>query len=492
MNVRGVFGALAEARRMKSEYFRRVVNFESGRSPKCLNTGRPGPSSTPMPRFERLCALPPPEEGNMKKRLSRLPIRAWTTCLMALSCSLGWAQDAQRVFIQGSEVNLRGGASTSAEVVKKVTIGTECEYLEDAPKQWARLKCGEVEGFTLKSLVGTEKPNFDALMTQARDTATDAKVRLDAAARAATLEPQNEQAQELLADLFFEVNFQQLQKDKKKGGLHESFVITCNLGGSARPKKTYPECLTRELEKIEYDWHQVKFQDNDFVSAMYREGALVVYSGRISPRRGKGLFNGNDDDFNVIIESRSTSAVSDAVRLALQKAATPSRSSEAQEPGSPNQDPNYPKYDSYLEEYPGMPALNPAALQLYRSLPLVWHLLHEGPEGRYIMKTCGAIYVAQLQLDVHRRARIFFGEANSPFDNPPNALRVLDVSKDGPAYRFRVRSGKQEGLLVLTWPTNELNVSQWQREFPEDKTLSSYVVAHAKNIEVRAACNKDG
>lgn len=428
----------------------------------------------------------------MKKKFSRLPIRAWTTSLIALSCSLGWAQDSTSVFVQGSEINLRGGPSTSAEVMKKVTIGTECQQLEEAPKQWVKLKCGEVEGYTLKSLVGVDRPNFDALLAQARDTQTNAKVRLDAAARAATLEPQNEQAQELLADLFFEVNFKQLQKDKKKGGLHESFVITCNLGDSAKPKKTYPECLTRELEKIEYDWHQVRFQGNDFVSAMYREGSLVVYSGRISPRRGKGLFNDRDDDFNVIIESRSTSAVSDAVRLALQKAATPARSSEAQDPGSPNQDPNYPKYESYLEEYPGMPVLNPAALQLYRSLPPVWHLLHEGPEGRYIMGTCGVIYVAQLQLDVHRRARIFFGEANGSFGNPPNALRVLDVSKDGSAYRLRVRTGEQEGLLVLTWPTNELNISQWQREFPEDKTLSSYVVAHAKNIEVRNICNKDG
>ncbi|WNG39990.1 hypothetical protein F0U61_44635 [Archangium violaceum] len=419
----------------------------------------------------------------MKKRLSRLPIRAWTTSLMALSCSLGWAQDVNRVFVQGSEINLRGAPSTSAEVVKKVTIGTECQQLEEAPKQWVKLKCGEVEGYTLKSLVGVDKPSFDALLAQAQDTATDTKVRLDAAARAATLESQNEQALQLLADLFFEVNFKQLQKDKKKGGLHESFVATCNEVYSGRPRRTYQECLTRELEKIEYDWHQVRFQDNDFISAMYREGSLVVFTGRISPRRGKGLLNDEDDDFNILVESRSTSAVSDALKLALLKGATSSSTADEKRPA------NEQKYSSWYGEYSGMPVLDAASLQLYRSLPPVWYLLHEERGTRYVRSACGVVHAAMLRLDIHRRAGLYYGEANGSYDNVARAMRVVGVTKSDSSFQLQLRGDEGDDQLILTWPTAEANVALWQRK-GAIKPIQYFAPAHAKNIEVRKECRE--
>ncbi|WNG32598.1 SH3 domain-containing protein [Archangium violaceum] len=421
----------------------------------------------------------------MKKRSPQHHFRAWAVCVVALSSAMGWAQDAARVYIQGSEVNLRGSPATSAEVVKKVTIGTECQYLEELAKGWVRLRCGDAEGFTLKTLVGADKPSLDKLLAQAQDTTASTKVRLDAAARAATLDPQHEQAPDLLAELFFELNFEQLAKDKVKGGLHEAVVVTCNQAFSAAPKKTHEECLISELEKIEYDWHHVRIRDNNFVSAMYRDGSLVVYTGHISRRTGKGRFNDGDDEFNAIVESRSSSAVADALRMALQKGGSPAKASEGEDSNSET------KYSDWFGEYPGMPALSPVALELYRSLPTVWYRLDGAKGARYVRSTCGVVDAVMLRLDIHRRAGLIFGEANGSYGEMPRSLRVIDVSKSGSSYQLQLR--KQDGyqeLLTLTWPTDELNVSQWRVELPRVRE-SYYALARAKNIETRKDCHTE-
>jgi len=100
----------------------------------------------------------------MTRRLS-----LWSACLLALGSTLTWAQASASapVFIQGLEVSLRDKPATRAKVVGKVTIGAECQHVKDAPKQWVRVRCGDVEGFTLKSLVGEEKPSVEALLAQA-------------------------------------------------------------------------------------------------------------------------------------------------------------------------------------------------------------------------------------------------------------------------------------------------------------------------------------
>ncbi len=106
-----------------------------------------------------------------------------------------------------------------------------------------------------------------------------------------------------------------------------------------------------------------------------------------------------------------------------------------------------------------MPALSPVALELYRSLPTVWYRLDGTKGARYVRSTCGVVDAVMLRLDIHRRAGLFFGEANGSYGEMPRSLRVIDVSKSGSSYQLQLR--KQDGyqeLLTLTWPTDELNV----------------------------------
>ncbi|QRK11609.1 SH3 domain-containing protein [Archangium violaceum] len=401
----------------------------------------------------------------MKKRSPQHHFRAWAVCVVALSSAMGWAQDAARVYIQGSEVNLRGSPATSAEVVKKVPIGTECQCLEELAKGWVRIKCGDAEGFTLKTLVGADKPSLDKLLAQAQDATVRTKVRLDAAARAATLDPQNEQAPDLLAELFFELNFEQLAKDKVKGGLHEAIVVTRRWDHSQNRQRSREESLIWELEKIEYDWHQFRLRGGDFVSAMYRNGSLVVYTGYISPKAG-------DEEFNVIIESRSSSSVADALKLALQEDARPADASET-------------KYTVIEEEYPGMPVLSPESFRLYRSLPALWYLLQGEKGARYVQSSCDIITGIQLRVDIHRRASLRFGDINSSGESPPKFMRVVDVSKSDSSYHFQLRDRREyQESLTLTWPTDESNVSQWKTE-PSSTEDGYYAIARARNIKIK-------
>ncbi|OJH39454.1 hypothetical protein [Cystobacter ferrugineus] len=388
----------------------------------------------------------------MKKRTSGFHLWTWALCLGAMWGTPSRAQEAGSVYIQGSEVNLRGSASTDGEVVKKVLIGTECQKLEGAQKKgWVRLKCGEAEGFTLEKLVGADKPNLEALLAQAQDAAKSTKERLDAAARAATLDPQNEQASQLLAQLFFDVNFEQLAKDKRKGGLHESFLVVCNQT-IMRSNFTHEECLTRELEKIEYDWHQLRIRDNHFVSAMFREGNLVVYTGHMKSR-AKGRFDPEDDEFNVIVESRSSSTVSDALRNSLQKGARVS-------------DPSENKYSLIDDESADMPTLTPAAYQLLRSLPSVWYNLQEQSGEKFILVNCGVVNGNVIRVDIHRRASIQTSDLPEG-EFPRRVARVKDISKNDSGYSLQLCvTQKCQTLLTITWPTIEPSVSWWKTEPP--------------------------
>ncbi|EPX58623.1 hypothetical protein D187_003821 [Cystobacter fuscus DSM 2262] len=386
----------------------------------------------------------------MRKRTSGFHLRSWALCLGVIWGTPGRAQEAGSVYIQGSEVNLRGGASTDGEVVKKVLIGTECQKLEGAQKKgWVRLKCGEAEGFTLEKLVGADKPNLETLLAQAQDAAKSAKERLDAAARAATLEPQNEQASQLLTQLFFDVNFEQLAKDKRKGGLHESFLVVCNPRGMQNPR-THEQCLTDELEKIEYDWHQLSIRDDRFVSAMFREGNLVVYTGHMKSR-AKGRFDPEDDEFNIVIESRSRSPIADALKASLQK-------------GARSADPDANRYSNFEGEYAGMPVLSPAAYRIFRSLPSVWYNLTEWSGERYILVNCGSIVGRVLHVDVHHRASIQRSDLPR-VEDVPQTDRIKDISKNDSVHHFELCNYRGcQTSQTLTWPTDEPGIARWKTE----------------------------
>lgn len=410
----------------------------------------------------------------MKKIAPRF--RAWASCLVLLGSGLTWAQDAGRVFIQGSEVNLRANPNAKAEVATKVPIGTECQRLAVAAKEWVRLKCGEVEGFTLKSLVGADKPSFDKLLAQAQDTKAGTQVRYDAASRAAALDPKNEKALELLADLFFESAFEQLEKEMMKGGPPEAVFIKREYSGALDRKRTLEESFIWELEKIEYDWHQLRFRRGgfrgSFVSAMFRDGLLFVYSGSISPFAGKGKFGKELDEFGVNIKLRTSSAASETLKLALQKGARPP-------------DTRDPKYFVMDEEYAGMPALSSEAFRIFRSLPPLWYLLKGTKGERHVEEYCGLISGIELRTDIHRRAVMVVGYINEYGDNPPRVMRVTDVSKNGVSYQLQLLPDEGRQLVaLLTWPTEEPNVARWGglRMFIDG---GDYAIANAKGIPIR-------
>ncbi|MFP2925084.1 hypothetical protein ACLESO_07680 [Pyxidicoccus sp. 3LG] len=414
----------------------------------------------------------------MKTNARRRQLHAWAACLAVLGSMPVWAQaQAQaggQVFIQGSEVNLRDKATTNAKVVAKVAIGTECLLVKGAPKQWVRLQCGEAEGFTLKSLVGAEKPSVEALLAQAQDTTLDAKVRLDAAMRAATLAPENEQALKLLSERFFDVNFEQLMKDRKKGGLRETSMVMREIVQDlpAVKRETVEEALLRELEKTEYDWHRFERRRNVFVSAMHRDGALVVYTGIFASMKGMHRFDieDGDEEFRVVIESRSSSTVSEALKRALQQ-------------GARAPEPEKTRYFEVNQESPDLPVLSAESIQLYQSLPSRWYTLAKTATGEHFIDASCALWGVDLRMDLHRRASVWWRRFTGQGEAVDAVTRVLSISKTATGYQLQIRyrSGMQKTLTV-TWPTAVPNVSRWDMA-PYGETRH-YAVANARNIPV--------
>ncbi|NMO19618.1 hypothetical protein HPC49_12510 [Pyxidicoccus fallax] len=412
----------------------------------------------------------------MKQTLRRLSL--WSVCLLALGATPTWAQQAHQaggsVFIQGSEVNLREKPATTAKVVGKVAIATECQHVKAAPKQWVRIRCGDVEGFTLKSLVGAEKPTVEPLLAQAQDASLDARARLDAAVRAATLAPENEQALKLLSERFFDASFEQLQKDQLKGGLREASLVMRRVLQDVPvvKRESGPEGVTRELEKIEYDWHRIEFRGNAFVSAMYRGGALAVYAGAFSSATSlyKLELEDRDEEFRVVIQSRSSTPVSEVLQRALRQGArTPT--------------PDEEKYSATHQESPDMPALSGESLRHYLSLPSRWYTLSESDSGEYILDTSCGLWGVDLRMDLHRRASIWWRRFQGGGEATESVIRVVGVSKTPGGYQLqlRYRSGFQK-TLTLSWPTSVANMARWDLGPPNETKY--YAVANSRNVRV--------
>ncbi|QSQ21738.1 hypothetical protein JY651_42395 [Pyxidicoccus parkwayensis] len=421
----------------------------------------------------------------MKQMTRRRTLSFWAACMVALSSPTTWAQTGKPVYIQGSEVNLRDKAATNAKVVAKVTIGTECQQVKSAPKQWVRLKCGDAEGFTLKSLVGAQKPTIEALLAQAQDATQAAKVRLDAAMRAATLDSENAQALKLVSDLFFDVSFEQLLKDRernrRKGGFRERFRVMREVE-SSYPKlkrESGEAALLRELEKLDFDWHRIEFRDAGFVSAMYRGGELVVYAGGFGSINGQDELNDTDEEFLVAIESRSSSAVSEPLKRALQQ-------------GARTATPDFRKYDELHQESPDMPALSLEALRLFQSLPNRWLEISETEDGeRFLRFGCGGLMGAELRVDLHRRASVWWHRLAGSGESNDEVLRVASIAKTATGFQFELSSrGGHSASLTVTWPTADANVSDWERKPHGGR--KSYLAANTRhNFRIdRSECSE--
>jgi hypothetical protein len=380
--------------------------------------------------------------------LAPLGVSRW--CLAVLIGTVSPALAAPSVYIQGSEVNLRRDANTSAELVKKVLIGTECQRLGAVDKKgWVRLRCGDTEGFTLDKLVGEEKPALESLLAQARDTSKSTKERLDVATRAATLDPQSEQAAQLVFALFFDVNFEQLAKDRQADGPREHISIECG----PQPPATREQCLTSRLEDIDYDWHQLGFRDGErYVSAMFRDGMLVVHTGYLQ-FGNKSPYDPFKEEFNIVVIARSRSPLSDTLKAVLSKG--------ARVPARPAGDP------SSGGAAADTTALSPESSQLFRSLSSGWTLSQEREGKSVLVEECGRLSVNRLELDIHHRGLITQDTLPRRANTRPRTLRVKSISMpDAGTYLLQL-SDLQEGspsTLTITWPSKDWNTTLWKWE----------------------------
>lgn len=133
----------------------------------------------------------------------------------------------QKVYVQGSSVNLRKEPGKDAEVLVKAPIGTECAVTGTASAEWMKVRCGDYEGYAAVSLVGSEKPSVETLRAEAKNPMLTPERREESALRAALLAPDDVELPKLLGELFFERNFNLLAGFKGTTATKRTFSNTC-------------------------------------------------------------------------------------------------------------------------------------------------------------------------------------------------------------------------------------------------------------------------
>jgi hypothetical protein len=138
----------------------------------------------------------------------------------------------QKVYVQGSSVNLRKEPAKDAEVLVKAPIGTECAVTGTASAEWMKVRCGDYEGYAAVALVGPEKPSVETLRAEAKNPMLKPERREESALRAALLAPEDAELPKLLGELFFERNFRLLEGFKGTGATKRTFSTYCGLRGA--------------------------------------------------------------------------------------------------------------------------------------------------------------------------------------------------------------------------------------------------------------------
>jgi hypothetical protein len=138
----------------------------------------------------------------------------------------------QKVYVQGSSINLRKEPGKDAEVLVKAPIGTECAVTGTAATEWMKVRCGDYEGYVAASLVGPEKPSVETLRAEAKNPMLTPEHREESALRAALLAPDDTELPKLLGELFFERNFRLLAGFKSTGATKRTFSTWCGLRGA--------------------------------------------------------------------------------------------------------------------------------------------------------------------------------------------------------------------------------------------------------------------
>jgi hypothetical protein len=180
----------------------------------------------------------------------------------------------ETLYLQASDVNLRARASTRAKVVGKISIGAECALLGER-KGWAELRCGAIQGYTLRKFLGDTPPDFDELLSRATEVEAAPKDRLQAASRAVALRPTDERARGALRDAFMLAELGLLRKLRDKGHTHDVKDIKCDVAA-------LPACVDAHVAKrFAVEWVRTFHAGREFVTVVGQGETLRVARGSL-------------------------------------------------------------------------------------------------------------------------------------------------------------------------------------------------------------------
>jgi hypothetical protein len=204
---------------------------DEGERPRAWRSQPGGGCVEPSPRGElhpvydpRAAACHHAPAGNHPPRVFKMKTVLLTLLLAAAGEDAGVLQ---KVYVQGSSINLRKEPGKDAEVLVKAPIGTECAVTGTAAAEWMKVRCGDYEGYAAVSLVGPEKPSVETLKAEAKNPMLTPEHREESALRAALLAPEDAELPKLLGELFFERNFRLLAGFKSTGATKRTFSNTC-------------------------------------------------------------------------------------------------------------------------------------------------------------------------------------------------------------------------------------------------------------------------
>lgn len=332
------------------------------------------------------------------------------------------------LYIQGSEVNLRAAPSKSADIVAKARIATECAEVAPKPKEreWVKLKCGEQEGYTLRGLVGAERPDFDSLLAKAANSRASAQARYDAGMRAVSLMPDSRPAARALRAAFFDLQFQELMQmpEYERAWLSapaSAEILTQSDEVAPGDRKSTPEL---GFHNAGFDWEDIQARGRRFVYIISRLGRLHVVFGHVEvvgPPIGALAHPMAYKEFEL----------GETLARALSWNGRPNPFGEAG---------NGPLWSASAEE-----------INMVGSLPRSWTRLRGEPGHRELLSVDSD---GQGCVDQSMRIVLDFD-----FQKFQDREELISVQRDRNRYAIRSRSEKgEEAVVTVEWPVDEGDV----------------------------------
>ncbi|MDY7226722.1 SH3 domain-containing protein [Hyalangium rubrum] len=341
----------------------------------------------------------------------------------------------QRVYVQGSSINLRKEPTKDAEALEKLPIGTECLVSEKLPAEWLKVRCGEKEGYASASLLGPQKPSLEKLKAEAKNPKLKLEQRLDSALRAASLAPEDAALQKQLGTLFFERNLQ-LTAATQKPAMKREFTCYCSKGDALACVKA---CSARELRNVKV---RVEARKNLFVTAIGSGENVAVY-------RGNYRYNKKSETLTGEVFERTRFATTPVMEKALFAGITPTAD-----------DDRLPTLGQYV--------LDESSQTLLQETPKVWGELIKGAGGLTYMhwSDCSKRpFQVRFVPDMHGRW----------------LFRIESTQSDGGLVRQISSVSKRDNALELTLDDGKVEV--FKLPAPESDQASSGETLYSYDIQ---------